>query len=93
MSPPFIDGHPTPRHAFSNPVPPQKARAPQALRRPELRLPRPVLVANRTAPGFVPFKASDIVVRHAVRAHQSLHFRIGHGLAAPRTFHRLELLD
>ena len=71
---------------------PQKQPTTKTLRRPEVRLPRPVLVREQFGGRLRALhRQSHIVVRHAVRAHQSLNFRVGHGLAAPRTFHRLEL--
>ena len=70
---------------------PQKARLPQnqSLRRPEVRLPRPILVREQFRRRLRALhRQSHIVVRHAVRAHQLLNLRVGHGLAASTGLHR-----
>ena len=75
---------------------PQKARLPQnqTLRRPKIRLPRPILVREQFRRRLRALHCqSHIIMGHAVLAHQLLNLRIRHGLAASTGLHRLELLD
>ena len=66
----------------------------QALRRPKIRLPRPILVREQFRRRLRALQRQRyIVMGHAVLAHQFLNLRIRHGLAASTGLHRLELLD
>jgi hypothetical protein len=72
---------------------PKKQPTTKTLRRPEVRLPRPILVREQLRRRLRALHCqSHIVVRHAVRAHELLDLRIRHGLASARGLHGLELL-